>query len=210
MKKPNSTFPILCLALLTGLLYTFFSSHRANDPRTIQKGISEKIIRFHVIANSDSEEDQQLKLKVKEAVVNYTTPLLADSHSLCESEAILQQESQTIKTIADSVIAENGYSYPVTVSLTDTYFPTKSYGNYTFPPGIYRAFEIRIGKAAGKNWWCVMYPPLCFIDLSHGVVDERGEHQMKEILTTDEFNAISRDQQVVYRFKYLKFLNHLF
>lgn len=200
---------MIIVAIIIGLTYTTLTSKPNNDIQTIQIGIAEKIVRFHVIANSDSAEDQSLKLKVKDAVVAYTAPLLENSSSISESEQILVNESENIKKIALSVIAENGYDYPVSIELSNTYFPTKIYGNYTFPPGIYRAFEIKIGNAKGKNWWCVLYPPLCFIDISHGVIDGDSEDMLRETLSTEEFNAISKDSKVVYRFKYLKFLNKL-
>ncbi|MBQ3666034.1 MAG: stage II sporulation protein R [Lachnospiraceae bacterium] len=213
--KNNGSIPTknpllaLILAIIIGLTYTTLTSKPNVDLQTIQSGIAEKIVRFHVIANSDSKEDQELKLKVKDAVVAYTAPLLEHSSSIKESEQILQNESENIREIATSIIKENGYDYPVTTLLSNTYFPTKIYGNYTFPPGIYRAFEIKIGKAKGKNWWCVLYPPLCFIDISHGVIDGDSEKMLQETLSTDEFNAISKDSKVVYRFKYLTFLNRL-
>lgn len=206
-QKKASPVLLLVISIIIGLTYTSVTAKPNKDMQTIQSGISKKIIRFHVIANSDSSEDQSLKLKVKEAVVNYTEICLENSESIEQSEAILLSESENIAAIARNVIAENGYDYGVSVELTDTYFPTKSYGNYTFPPGTYRAFQIKIGEAKGQNWWCVLYPPLCFIDISHGVVDEGAETKLKETLTTEEFNAVSDGEDVVYRFKYLKFLN---
>ena len=200
----------LVIAIIAGLLYCLLTAAPEPDMATLQSGIADKIVRFHVIANSDSEEDQALKLKVKEAVVAYTKPLLADSADISESRQLLLDNQEDIRTLAQQVITENGYDYPVHVELTNTYFPTKSYGSYTFPPGLYEAFEVKIGNAAGRNWWCVLYPPLCFIDISHGVVDEQSEDLLKETLTTEEFNAVSENAQVVYRFKYLKFLNKLF
>lgn len=207
-KKYRTLF--LVIAIIIGLTYCLMTAGPNTDIQTIQSGIADKIVRFHVIANSDSEEDQSLKLKVKEAIVDYTRPILSHSSGISESEQLLLKESENIKNLAHQIISDNGYDYPVTVELTDTYFPTKSYGSYTFPPGTYRAFEIKIGAAKGKNWWCVLYPPLCFIDIAHGVVDENADELLKETLTTDEFNAVSDTEKVVYRFKYLRFLNKLF
>lgn len=206
-QKKASPVLLLVISIIIGLTYTSVTAKPNRDMQSIQDGISKKIIRFHVIANSDSSEDQSLKLKVKEAVVNYTETRLEDSESLSQSEAILLSESENIAAIARNVIAENGYDYEVSVELTDTYFPTKSYGSYTFPPGTYRAFQIKIGEARGQNWWCVLYPPLCFIDISHSVVDDEAETKLKETLTTEEFNAVSDGGKVTYQFKYLKFLN---
>lgn len=207
-RKRTYSLPIFIVSIIIGLAYAYITSKPNNDISTIQQGISHKIIRFHVIANSDSDADQALKLKVKEAVVNYTAELLCNSKSISETEDLLSSHTNDIISIANNVISENDYDYPVTAEITDTYFPTKSYGNYTFPPGTYRAFQIKIGEAKGKNWWCVLYPPLCFIDISHGTVNPESEELLKETLTTDEFQAVSDEYTVKYRFKYLTFLNY--
>ena len=207
-RKRTYSLPIFIVSIIIGLAYAYITSKPNNDISTIQQGISHKIIRFHVIANSDSDADQALKLKVKEAVVNYTAELLCNSKSISETEDLLSSHTSDIISIANNVISENDYDYPVTAEITDTYFPTKSYGSYTFPPGTYRAFQIKIGEAKGKNWWCVLYPPLCFIDISHGTVNPESEELLKETLTTDEFQAVSDEYTVKYRFKYLTFLNY--
>lgn len=207
-RKRTYSLPIFIVSIIVGLAYAYITSKPNNDISTIQQGISHKIIRFHVIANSDSDADQALKLKVKEAVVNYTAELLCNSKSISETEDLLSSHTNDIISIANNVISENDYDYPVTAEITDTYFPTKSYGSYTFPPGTYRAFQIKIGEAKGKNWWCVLYPPLCFIDISHGTVNPESEELLKETLTTDEFQAVSDEYMVKYRFKYLTFLNY--
>ena len=207
-RKRTYSLPIFIVSIIIGLAYAYITSKPNNDISTIQQGISHKIIRFHVIANSDSDADQALKLKVKEAVVNYTAELLCNSKSISETEDLLSSHTNDIISIANNVISENDYDYPVTAEITDTYFPTKSYGSYTFPPGTYRAFQIKIGVAKGKNWWCVLYPPLCFIDISHGTVNLESEELLKETLTTDEFQAVSDEYTVKYRFKYLTFLNY--
>lgn len=207
-RKRTYSLPIFIVSIIIGLAYAYITSKPNNDISTIQQGISHKIIRFHVIANSDSNADQALKLKVKEAVVNYTAELLCNSKSISETEDLLSSHTNDIISIANNVISENDYDYPVTAEITDTYFPTKSYGSYTFPPGTYRAFQIKIGEAKGKNWWCVLYPPLCFIDISHGTVNPESEELLKETLTTDEFQAVSDEYTVKYRFKYLTFLNY--
>lgn len=207
-RKRTYSLPIFIVSIIIGLAYAYITSKPNNDISTIQQAISHKIIRFHVIANSDSDADQALKLKVKEAVVNYTAELLCNSKSISETEDLLSSHTNDIISIANNVISENDYDYPVTAEITDTYFPTKSYGSYTFPPGTYRAFQIKIGEAKGKNWWCVLYPPLCFIDISHGTVNPESEELLKETLTTDEFQAVSDEYTVKYRFKYLTFLNY--
>lgn len=179
------------------------------DDARMQKTISEKIIRFHVIANSDSEEDQALKMKVKERVVSYVQELLKNSESLEQSRRLLEEAEGEIVEIASNCIREEGYDYSVQAGIEHTYFPIKNYGDCTFPAGQYEAFCIRIGESKGKNWWCVLYPPLCFVDISHGVMGTECQDTMSGILTDEEIDYIS-GKKIKMRFRYLTFLNDLF
>lgn len=145
------------------------------------------IIRFHVRANSDSEEDQELKMAVKEDVVTLLNPMLSESENVNESRNIIVSNLQNIYTTAINTITEQGYDYKVKVYLTNENFPEKTYGDVTFPEGEYQALRIDIGEAKGQNWWCVMYPPLCFIDESTAVVDSKGKEILKENLTPEEY-----------------------
>ena len=174
----------------------------------IQKELAEQIIRLHVRADSDSDEAQELKMKVKSSVVAYIEPLLRDSTGIDESRQILNDNIEAIRDNALDTLQDNGCEDDVSVYFENAYFPAKSYGDVTFPPGEYEAFRIDIGKASGRNWWCVLYPPLCFVDASYGVLQDESKQELKNILTEDEYNAITEKQY--YRFKYLKFLNFLF
>lgn len=196
--------------LFFSFLFIFYQLSHA-EASNVQKSIAEKIIRFHVIANSDSEQDQALKLEVKNAVVTYTSDLLKDSRSIDETRQILLEAKKDILQIAQQVIEQNGFTYTVSASLTKCYFPAKSYGEATFPPGEYEAFRIIIGKGEGKNWWCLMYPPLCFLDISYGILPEESKEMLHSSLDTSEYNAIMNHKtKVKFRFRYLKFLNGLF
>lgn len=203
--KKHSFLIILSLAIALFAAYHFSGK---NSEAAIQQDIAEKIIRFHVIANSDSTEDQNLKIKVKDAVLTYVSPLLSNSEDINETRSILTSNTDNIIAVAKNVIAENGYSYDVTANLTTDYFPTKTYGDVTFPPGDYEAYKIEIGDHEGKNWWCVMYPPLCFIDASHGVLPDSSKETLKNMLTEEEYESLTIDNtHFVFRFKYLTFLN---
>ena len=171
--------------------------------------LSSHIIRFHVRANSDSEKDQQLKINVKEKVVQYIEPLLKDSCSIDESRDILKEHIPEIRETAVKQLEADGSDDSVDVYFEESYFPAKTYGDVTFPPGEYEAFRIDIGDAQGRNWWCVLYPPLCFVDATYGVLPDQSKNQLKNILTEDEYNAIT-ETQCHYRFKYMKFLNWIF
>ena len=173
------------------------------NTENVQAGISDKILRLHVIANSDSDEDQALKLKVKDKVVEYLETLLDGSSSLDESMDIVAAHYDDINNICSEVIKNEGYSYPVNSVIENTEFPVKSYGDITLPAGSYTALRITIGESLGKNWWCILYPPLCFVHDS--------KKELKNILSENEYEAIlSHDADVSFRFKYLTFLNDLF
>jgi len=152
--------------------------------------ISDKLIRFHVIANSDSAEDQSLKLKVRDKVLKDIGPKMVNSSSKTESQNILNANIQSIKTIAANEIQRNGKRYDVAVVMDKSSFPTKAYSNIVLPAGEYDALKITIGKGEGKNWWCVMFPPLCFIDITHGVTTEDTESELKTVLDDGEYTSI--------------------
>lgn len=179
------------------------------DACRIQESIAQNIIRFHVRANSDSDSDQQLKLKVKNEVTALLQPMLTNSDSVEQSRNIIAQHMQDIKDTALDTIHNEGYSYDVNVYFEKSYFPMKSYADVIFPPGEYEAFRIDIGDADGRNWWCVLYPPLCFVDAVYGELPKESKEQLKNVLTDDEYNAITK-VRYKYRFKYLTFLNGLF
>ncbi|WP_026887501.1 stage II sporulation protein R [Clostridium beijerinckii] len=142
--------------------------------------VKDSLIRFHVIANSDSDEDQQLKLKVKNKVIDYLYPYLNSSQSLDESRKIIKDKMEDVKVLAEEVIKDNNYDYDVKVELSRENFPDKSYGNITLPQGNYEAFRIIIGSGQGRNWWCVMFPPLCFVDESKAQVEyDKTENKIK-------------------------------
>ena len=199
---------LICLfSVLAVSAIVVMSSIKINiDECLVQAGIASNIIRFHVRANSDTDTDQQLKIKVKNEVVSYIKPFLENSPSIDDSREILSQHIEDIKDTALDTIHKEGFNYNVNVYFEQSYFPMKTYADVTFPPGEYEAFRIDIGEANGKNWWCVLYPPLCFVDSVYGELPESSKEELKNVLTDDEYNAIT-DVQYKYKFKYLKFLN---
>ncbi len=209
MKKRHRLLVFFILVALVSVAVVKYRSESVLAGSDIQRGIADSIIRFHVRANSDSDSDQQLKLEVKNRVITYLKPLLAESKSIEESRQILERHQKDIKELADSTLEELGSSQTTNVYFEKCYFPMKSYGDVTFPPGEYEAFRIDIGESCGRNWWCVLYPPLCFVDATYGVLPEDSKETLENILTDDEYNAITKTQ-CKYRFKYLTFLNFLF
>lgn len=176
--------------------------------QTLQQEISEKILRFHVLANSDSSEDQELKLKVRDEVGNYMALQLADISSLEESEEVVSNHLTEIEQLAEGVIREEGYDYPVTASLENCMFPEKTYGEYTFPSGYYEALRVVIGEGEGQNWWCVMYPNLCFSGSMYVTDEETGEKLSAE-LTKEEYAAVLESGDYEVSFRILKFMNRV-
>ncbi len=184
-------FIVILLVKVQGVeAANFVSENKISDNVSIED-ISGKLIRFHVIANSDSEKDQNLKLKVRDKVLEYVQPLLKDSKNIEESREILNRENEKVLEIAREVIKENGYDYSVESTLDKENFPVKTYGNITLPQGEYEAYRIIIGTGEGQNWWCVMFPPICFVDITKGeVAYEETEEEMKKVLDDEEFNMV--------------------
>lgn len=165
----------------------------------IQRGIADDVVRFHVLANSDTAADQNLKLDVRDAVLASFGEKLEGCSSKGESMALLAASKEEIRQTAAAEIARQGYDYPVSVSLVREDFPEKTYGNLVFPAGVYDAVRIEIGEAKGHNWWCVLYPNLCFIDAVHAVVPEDGKKELQEVLTEEEYDLVTSDAKVKVR-----------
>lgn len=205
-----------CSLLLFLLLLSFGAGNlairtAAMREKDIQEGIAEEILRFHVIANSDSTEDQTLKLLVKDRLVRYLEPELQDCQNLDEVRAIVGEKLSDLTALANATIQAQGYDYRATASLEDCYFPLKVYGAYTFPPGYYHALRIRLGNAEGRNWWCVMFPPLCFVDETYSIVDQESGKKLSKLLTEEEYETLlNKKTPVKVRLKLLESLKKLF
>lgn len=156
--KAGNRLKIWEIALLLGVAVCLLSGARALHT---QDELADKVVRLHVLANSDSEEDQALKLQVRDAVLDRAEELLAQTSSRAEAEGKLRGQLLEFERLAEAVVREAGYDYEVTAELTDTEFPTREYEDFTLPAGEYLALRILIGDAAGRNWWCVVFPPLC-------------------------------------------------
>lgn len=151
------------LKLVEVILLLALAAFLTSGVLALQTGqeLSDKVVRLHVLANSDSEEDQTLKLKVRDRLLAYTEPILAGAADRREAEALLRGQLLELERLAREEIREEGYDYDVAVQLEDTVFPTREYEGFTLPAGKYLALRIVIGEGAGKNWWCVVFPPLC-------------------------------------------------
>ena len=158
----------------------------------VSNNIADSVFRLHVIANSDSKEDQELKLKVRDELLSYMNIISKDSTSKQEAMQIVNEHKEEFTQIAKKVIKENGYNYTVNVQIGKADFPTKYYGDITLPAGTYDALKVQIGEAKGQNWWCVMFPPLCFVDVSTGIVPDNSKQELKQSLDNEEYDLISK------------------
>ena len=180
-----------------------WKSNAITDP--LQPGIADKILRFHVLANSDSKEDQEVKKKVRDAVGAMMEPRLAESRNLEETEAIVQRSMENIVEVATETLEENGYYYGARARLANVEFPVKSYGAYTFPAGEYEALQVTLGEGEGHNWWCVLYPNMCFRGSVYEVPSDEAKHALREVLTPEEYEDIFRHGKYQIRFKFLEY-----
>ncbi len=158
-------------------------------PSFSEAEIYEKVLRFHVLANSDTPEDQALKLKVRDAVLEYSSTF-GDIDGIENAEEKYSAELENIKNIAEKVIEENGYEYSVSVGLGYEYYPTRQYEDVSLPAGEYLSLKIMIGESSGQNWWCVLYPPLCISAASaKDKLVEAGFTPEQMLIITDRENT---------------------
>lgn len=203
MKKIKIRLMILILSFISVIsIMTVSINGEMKKIETMSVDYRDKLIRFHVIANSDSDEDQNLKLKVRDAVIEHLQPKLINSSSIEESEEIIKNEYENLEKISKNIIEKNGYNYDVRVGIEYSKFPTKQYSNVVLPAGEYKALKIVIGSGQGKNWWCVMFPPLCFVDEEKGIIDKETDERLREVLTEEEYEMITqKDENEVSRVK---------
>ncbi len=184
---------ILLLSIFIGTFITIvFMLSTKSYSYNIQKGIADEVIRLHVLSNSDEDYDQQLKIKVKDGIVKMLENELHNSMSKDETRIILLQNLDRIEEKAKEIIEENGYNYNVTAKISFADFPTKQYGDVVLPAGEYEALKVEIGEAKGKNWWCVMFPPLCFVDASVKEVPQEDKNKLKNVLTDTEYDIVTK------------------
>ena len=198
--------------LIVLILFSFFIFiSAASYVNAVSEDIAQSVFRLHVIANSDSKEDQDLKYKVRDKVLEYMNEISMDCSSKEEVILLAKEHKEEFKKIAEDVIKENGYDYTVNISIGNFDFPTKTYGDISLPAGEYDALRIEIGEAKGQNWWCVMFPPLCFVDVSSGIVPDESKEELKENLNDEEYAVISEtdDNKINFKFKLIEFFQNL-
>lgn len=162
--------------------------------------IYDNVLRLHVLANSDSEEDQALKLAVRDAMLAVGNGLFDGVQSRHEAEAILMENLELFEDAASRVIAESGKNYPVRFELGEEEYPERTYDSLCFPSGNYLSLRVIIGEGEGQNWWCVLYPPLC---MSAATAERREEEAFIAVgLTGDQYRVITETAKPTYRARF--------
>ena len=183
------TLSVTCflLAFLCSMIWI-----RQKEENMAQR-ISSDILRFHVLANSNTKKDQELKLMVKTYLLDELSKTDMDSKE--GFSRYVSEHKHELESSAESYMESLGYSYQADIALTQSYFPTKAYGDIVLPAGTYDAVEVRLGDGRGRNWWCVLYPRLCFVDASHAIVPDSSKVLLQDLLGEDYERLIDRRSQ---------------
>lgn len=203
--KHQSHATLTALLFLSLLLVTE-SPRYLQDKSTsnLQQQIATQVLRFHIRANSDTVADQQKKLRIKQSLLEWLTPILSENISKSETIQCIRKNLPDIRKEATRMAAPE----PVTVTLQKEWFPEKTYGTCTFPEGIYDALRVDIGQAKGHNWWCVLYPSLCFADAMEPSMTEEGEEKLQQVLDEDAYDLLLHPQKLKIRFRLEFFLRN--
>ena len=207
MKNSHTKSMVKMIFILTFLLFIYTSLCAFSYAKSTSSDIADSVFRLHVLANSDSSEDQALKYKVRDSLLDYMNSLCSETTSKDEAISIASNHLDDFKKIAEDTISSNGYNYTVQVQIGNFEFPTKTYGDISLPSGYYDALRVNIGEAKGQNWWCVMFPPLCFIDVSSGVVPDESKEVLKDSMNEEEFALVSEsdeNSEINFKFKILE------
>ena len=171
-----------------------------------QRALADEVLRLHVVANSDSDADQAVKLQVRDAILTAATPYLDGVNGQEQAEQALEPHLSELAQAGAAVLGEAGMDYPITVTITDQWFPTKEYTDFALPAGTYRSLQVVLGQGQGHNWWCVVFPPLCVSSVS----EESVATSASGVLSEDQISLISgQDGEYVLRFKVLEWWDSL-
>ena len=192
-RERNMARIILLLAAGIAILLTGILCRRADAAAQaeVQEHLAQEVLRFHVLANSDSDADQALKLKVRDSVLGFLEEAMPEMDDASRTAAWMRKHIDDIEAVSRETVAAEGAAYPVSAAVTICWFPDRTYGGLTFPAGNYEALRVEIGAAEGHNWWCVLYPGLCFLDSANAVVPEEGREKLKNVLTEEEYSRIT-------------------
>lgn len=191
----------LILIITTLLIYNKHLKNTNTNYNDLQKSISLKIIRLHVIGNSNTNYDQSLKLHIKNAIVHELKPILNDVNNINSARKVIQKNLPLINDIAKRELHKHNSSYSVKTTMSTRFFPIKQYGDMTLPEGEYESVCVELGNAEGKNWWCVLYPSLCFIDCTYSVLPTESKNKLHKVLSSEEYNYIINDKNTTIHYQ---------
>ena len=210
MKRTFFRSKLKTTLLIMFLLFVYILIAASSYTKAVCTDIANNVFRLHVIANSDSEEDQKLKYIVRDSILSYVNGILENINNKEDVVLTINNHIDEIKNIAQQAVYNEGFTYDVEIEVGNFKFPTKTYGNISFPPGLYDALRVKIGNASGKNWWCVMFPPLCFVDVSSGIVPEDSKELMESNLSSEDYALVSSSKNITkIKFKVVEVLQNL-
>lgn len=199
MSKKSILF-IVFLFVLYFIFYSVSYSHSVSDE------LESNIFRLHVIANSDSSEDQELKLFIRDRLVEYLSQFSFDSKE--DLISFLHSNKGDVESVIRDSISSKGFSYDFSIEIGNSFFPKKDYGNMSMPSGFYDGLKVKLGRAEGKNWWCVLFPPMCLIDSSTCSFSEDSESILEDSLDDETFSVLfSETPEYKFKFKIVDFIN---
>lgn len=202
MEKIFSKSSFKTIFLLIVLLCLFIFINVLSYVKNVSSDLSKNVLRLHVIANSDSTKDQNLKYIVRDNIIEYMNTICSNVTSKEDAIKIVSNNLINFENIANETIKQNGFNYTATCELGNFEFPTKTYSDISFPSGYYDALEIKLGSSEGKNWWCVLYPSLCFIDKDSSHLSAESKEKLQNDLSTEEYKLISDNNTPVIKFKF--------
>lgn len=207
MKKNKKYIAALIFtgALFCSMLVLAMGKQMTEKGDPLQPEIAGKILRFHILANSDSKKDQEIKLKVRDKIGEMMQDKLKNASKLSDTEIIVSDYLDEIEDTAEQVLEENGFYYGADAKLASVDFPVKTYGDYTFPKGEYKALQVTLGAGEGHNWWCVLYPNMCFQGSVYEIVDEQADEELQEVLTPAEYADVFNSGKIKLRLKFLEY-----
>lgn len=210
MKNLFKSKKLKMIIILSILLFIYISVCAFSYAQSVSIDIANSVFRLHVIANSDTKEDQNLKYKVRDNLLKFMNNICKNCNTKEEVINIAKKHENDFKNIAIQTIKQNGYDYNVKINIGNFEFPTKQYGDISLPAGFYDALRVEIGEAKGQNWWCVMFPPLCFVDVTSGIVPEESKNQLESSLSEEEFALVSDKSTptIKFKFKLLEFFTN--
>lgn len=189
------------VAVVVSLYMAFSCTYFTSSAQTVK----DDVVRLHILANSDSETDQEIKLNVRDALLETNTKILGNNVTAENAKEYFEESKEVLLRTAKETLKENSCNYDVKITLAEEYFNTRTYGNLTFPAGQYTALKVILGEGQGKNWWCVMFPPLC-IPAADGL--DTNENTA-DYLTESGEKIVNGGEKYIVKFKFLEWYEEL-